>query len=562
MLPWSFSEEAAAEKHMPQLQHNMWVVAARAAVLSIITGGGKWVEIKIHADPLHQHLIVTAERKFWRCVESGEPPTLFGVEPPKPRHRGSTHCRYEFLECLGGVRRDVFSDAFGPSRARTGQGRVEEPDARRCAASDRLRHPSQALEIRRHQFRPPGRGWQSCSDLVNRSPPSPQPSPRLKSSSSIRKNRWSRLFVRMVPRRAERTFHYASLSSGLDIVRKVLGQHEIATMQTTSTDRSASIISLTTMLAHASGEWIASDWPVCAVDETANPQRMGAALTYARRYALFTLVGIAGEDDLDAPDLTTPTNRGSGPEKPKGNGNGRLNGGQHSPDPAQRRSVHRDAKAHSQSNKAMLGADASAELRDRLVAELSVLSSSDEAVLWAHRCHAEKNRLTAADAERVEEAFRARMATLTPDIADLPQSAGEPAGLSPHHPDGTKPKNRARAKVIDKSVLALPEPRRIRDRDHVKFVARHPCLICGRQPSDAHHLRFVQSRALGGKVSDEFTVPLCRGHHREVHRCGDEVAWWSNTRVDPIVAARALWLDTHPQSASPDKTRTKPQLRK
>ena len=85
MLPWSFSEDAAAEKHMPQLQHNMWVVAARTAVLSVITGGGKWVEIKTHADPLYQHLIVTAERKFWRCVENGEPPTLFGVEPPKPR---------------------------------------------------------------------------------------------------------------------------------------------------------------------------------------------------------------------------------------------------------------------------------------------------------------------------------------------------------------------------------------------------------------------------------------------------------------------------------------------
>ena len=85
MLPWSFSEEAAAEKYMPQLQHNMWVVAARTAVLSVITGGGKWVEIKTHADPLYQHLIVTAERKFWRCVESGEPPTLFGVDPPKPR---------------------------------------------------------------------------------------------------------------------------------------------------------------------------------------------------------------------------------------------------------------------------------------------------------------------------------------------------------------------------------------------------------------------------------------------------------------------------------------------
>ena len=85
MLPWSFSEEGAAEKYMPQLQHNMWVVAARSAILSVITGGGKWVEIKTHADPLYQHLIVTAERKFWRCVESGEPPKLFGVEPPKPR---------------------------------------------------------------------------------------------------------------------------------------------------------------------------------------------------------------------------------------------------------------------------------------------------------------------------------------------------------------------------------------------------------------------------------------------------------------------------------------------
>ena len=85
MLPWSFSEEAAAEKYMAQLQHNMWVVASRAAVLSVITGGGKWVEITTHADPLYQHLILTAERKFWRCVESGEPPRLFGVEPPKPR---------------------------------------------------------------------------------------------------------------------------------------------------------------------------------------------------------------------------------------------------------------------------------------------------------------------------------------------------------------------------------------------------------------------------------------------------------------------------------------------
>ena len=106
---------------------------------------------------------------------------------------------------------------------------------------------------------------------------------------------------------ADRAFRYAPLSSGLDIVRKTLSQHEIATVQTTSIDATAGLVRLSTVLAHASGEWIASDWPVCAISETAAPHRMGAALTYARRYALFTLVGIAGEDDLDAPDLTTPT---------------------------------------------------------------------------------------------------------------------------------------------------------------------------------------------------------------------------------------------------------------
>ena len=105
------------------------------------------------------------------------------------------------------------------------------------------------------------------------------------------------------PREGSRTFRYASLSSGLDLVRKCLGQHEIATIQATAIDRDSGLIKLTTTLVHASGEWVSSDWPVCPVSETAAPHRLGAALTYARRYALFTLVGIAGEDDLDAPDL-------------------------------------------------------------------------------------------------------------------------------------------------------------------------------------------------------------------------------------------------------------------
>jgi hypothetical protein len=125
------------------------------------------------------------------------------------------------------------------------------------------------------------------------------------------------------PREGDRSFRYASLSSGLDLVRKSLGRHEIATVQTTSIDEGAGLIRLTTTLAHSSGEWVSSDWPVCLVSETATPHRMGAALTYARRYALFTLVGIAGEDDLDAPDLNGAAALapyGSGPQVADTNG--------------------------------------------------------------------------------------------------------------------------------------------------------------------------------------------------------------------------------------------------
>ena len=165
------------------------------------------------------------------------------------------------------------------------------------------------------------------------------------------------------PGGAERSFRYAPLSSGLDIVRKTLGQHEIATVQTTAIDQGAGIVNLTTVLAHSSGEWIASDWPVCAISDTATPHRMGAALTYARRYALFTLVGIAGEDDLDAPDLTTPRQQPAGTERPKANGNGLLNGGHSRP------ALPLDGRRGSKPQlpiEPMLGPEASAELRDRL----------------------------------------------------------------------------------------------------------------------------------------------------------------------------------------------------
>src|SRR5438045_1521761 len=125
-------------------------------------------------------------------------------------------------------------------------------------------------------------------------------------------------------REDDRTFRYAPLSSGLDIVRKTLGKYEIATVQTTSIDKQAGLIRLSTVLAHASGEWISSDWPVCSIKDTVAPHRMGAALTYARRYALFTLVGITGEDDLDAPDLAGPASQmpGARPSEHRGNGAG------------------------------------------------------------------------------------------------------------------------------------------------------------------------------------------------------------------------------------------------
>jgi len=333
----------------------------------------------------------------------------------------------------------------------------------------------------------------------------------------------------------ERTFRYAPLSGGLDIVRKTLGQHEIATIQTTSLDKAAGIINLTTVLAHASGEWIASDWPVCPISETATPHRMGAALTYARRYALFTLVGIAGEDDLDGPDIAMP------PESAKSKIAGdKLNGGglNAARTPASRK--------HPTGNSAqpILGADKSAELRDRLLAELNELTTGDDAAMWAKRCIGPKNRLTAIDAQRVEEMFHAKLATLPALATDT--SPLEEAGFVAMDRTAGEDRVQARREVIDKGALALPEPRRVRDRDHVKSVMRLACLICGRIPSDAHHLRFAQSRALGRKVSDEFTVPLCRGHHRELHRCGDEGGWWAKVGLDPTAAARTLWLKTHP----------------
>ena len=146
-----------------------------------------------------------------------------------------------------------------------------------------------------------------------------------------------------------------------------------------------------------------------------------------------------------------------------------------------------------------------------------------------------RQTLTFADGERVRLAFQHRLARLQPTPEEV---------LAPAEPKSAT--NDDIRCLIDKSVLTLPEAKRRRDRQHLRFVAKQPCLICGREPSDPHHLRFAQPRGLGQKVSDEFTVPLCRSHHRELHRAGKEAAWWTQRGIEPLATAGKLWLETHP----------------
>jgi len=346
------------------------------------------------------------------------------------------------------------------------------------------------------------------------------------------------------PGEGERSFRYAPLSSGLDIVRKTLGQHEIATLQTTAIDHAAGMVNLTTTLAHASGEWIASDWPVCAIAETANPQRMGAALTYARRYALFTLVGIAGEDDLDAPDLCdgprSPTPSADARSLKPADGQPRVP--PRKPGNGQRRHGMDGGRPR------ILQPGQSAALREKLLTAVGSITSADNAAIWAREALAAKNRLAAADAKLVEDAFEHRLAELAPsatgeaaadaapsthvDVVGAHETLAKGNG-DPYQPNG-----------IDKSVLVIATPRRYRNREHLRYVMQQPCLICGRKPSDPHHLRYMQPRALGRKASDEFAVPLCRVHHRAAHRVGDERAWWKAVGIAPIKIARRLWKQT------------------
>jgi ERF superfamily len=331
------------------------------------------------------------------------------------------------------------------------------------------------------------------------------------------------------PREADRTFRYASLASGLDIVRKALGQHEIATVQTTAIDQETGQIRLTTLLAHASGEWISSDWPVCPINETGNPHRMGAALTYARRYALFALVGIAGEDDLDAPDLLVepspaiqmePNREGQPGRKP-------ANGSVHKP----------------RQPKPVLAAEPSAILRQQLVAEIRDLKDGDDLALWAHRRLPAKNTLTADDAGVLEAAYQAVLDAIGVQSPAAPDPIQSPAPPKSENQNTAANGSTAAGQEPStaKTVSPIRKEVRRRNKAHLAFVAAQPCLVCRRSPCDAHHLKFAQPRSLGRKVSDEFTVPLCREHHRDLHRFGNEVAWWTNLQIEPIEVARDLW---------------------
>jgi len=373
------------------------------------------------------------------------------------------------------------------------------------------------------------------------------------------------------PRESDRTFRYASLASGLDIVRKALGRQEIATVQTTAIDPDSGQIRLTTLLAHASGEWIASDWPVCPVSDMAAPHRMGAALTYARRYALFALVAIAGEDDLDAPDIVMGP--ASTPAFPPGHPSGRR--------PSR-------APANATLHRPPLTPARSEQLRDQLLAEIATLPDGTALALWAQRRMADKNTLTTDDARSVEDACMRLLKSWdsTPNeptsshgnaCASGPETAAErPAPLTELPEPGTAAAGQdtaagaagpidhvvtspvpvraadtpSRSKpssspfVPSASVTPRPKPVRRRNKAHLAFVAAQPCLVCQRTPCDAHHLKFAQAKALGRKVSDEFTVPLCRAHHNELHRHSNEPAWWANLKIAPLPIARELWISS------------------
>src|SRR5262249_28421708 len=175
-------------------------------------------------------------------------------------------------------------------------------------------------------------------------------------------------------------------------------------------------------------------------------------------------------------------------------------------------------------------------LRDQLLGEIDGFVSADDASAWARNALASKNTLVGSDATRVEKAFELKLSVLTTAETTDSIAVEGPTDVALARPvptggDGT----------LAISTLGIAKPRRYRNKEHLRYVARQACLICGRQPSDPHHLRYAQPRALGRKASDEFTVPLCRVHHREVHRVGNEQTWWEAAGIDPLSIAQTLW---------------------
>ena len=427
MLPWSFSEEAAAEKHMAQLQHNMWVTNARCAALSIITGGGKWIEMTIPADSLYQHFLVTAERRFWRCVQTGETPRPYGLEPPRPR--------VEAVRIVDMSESNAWAEFAGLFCAT----RSAFVDHERAKAELKALIPEDAKEASGHGVR--GKRSKSGAVSFDFSPQWRRAMQRSSESIGAIAAALAKAQAELTnpekaliatiraanPREQDQTFRYAALSSGLDIVRKALGGHEIATVQTTAIDQEAGLIRLTTTLAHSSGEWLSSEWPVCTISETAAPRRMGAALTYARRYALFTLVGIAGEDDLDAPDSNGKVDAAANIAPAVSAKVDVAAATQPAKAPDERPTATTAASATSATAptiafarkekavrpvRTMLRPEQSTAVREQLLAHIGQLQSPDEAADWVHKNLSLKNALTAADADLVEAGFREKLATI------------------------------------------------------------------------------------------------------------------------------------------------------
>jgi hypothetical protein len=245
---------------------------------------------------------------------------------------------------------------------------------------------------------------------------------------------------------------------------------------------------------------------------------MGAALTYARRYALFALVGIAGEDDLDAPDAI----------------------------PAPAAAVRTTSRSDARRDKAilhrapLLDPSSSADLKDTMLTELAIFASESELLAWAEKSLGKKNTLLETHAQIVEATYQEKLR----EIELSARAEVEP--VRPDHPVAGKEGEHTVAPSHDNSDsavggLSIPKEVRKRSKAHLLYVRSQPCLVCKQSPCDAHHLKFAQQRALGRKVSDEFTVPLCRAHHHQLHRHANEKAWWANLQITPLAAAKELW---------------------